>query len=209
MNLRIRAVVFAALPALSVAAIATPAQANLLSLLPGSCGSQPSSQPFAQWGDHNDYTIVPGGTFEAGTTPWPLSGGAAPASANETYYVSAKSNSRSLTLPAGSSATSPYSCTSIYHPTLRLFVRNTGAASSRLTVQALYPGLLGGVQTATLGKLSGASAWSPTPASGLLLSNLLATLSLSRTQIAFRFTPADRNGAWQIDDVYLDPWSRG
>ena len=56
----------------------------------------------------------------------------------------------SLSLPAGSSALSPADCTNIYHPTLRLFVRNTGSPSSHLLVQALYPGLLGGVQTATI-----------------------------------------------------------
>ena len=43
----------------------------------------------------------------------------------------------------------------------------------------------------------------------LLVSNLLATLSLSQTAIAFRFTPADSTGHWSIDDVYLDPYGRG
>ena len=35
--------------------------------------------------------------------------------------------------------------------------------------------------------------------------NLFSTLSLSRTTIAFRFTPLDGTGAWRVDDVYLDP----
>jgi hypothetical protein len=39
--------------------------------------------------------------------------------------------------------------------------------------------------------------------------NLLATLSLNRTVIAFKFAPADSTGAWSIDDVYLDPYARG
>src|SRR5207302_8253622 len=118
------------------------------------------------------------------------------------------SDSHSLALPPGSSATSPASCTSIYHPTVRLFVRNTGSSSSRLRVQALYPGLLGGVSTATIGSVSGSSAWAPSQSMTLLLSNLLATLSLSQTVIAFRFTPADSTGHWSIDDVYLDPFGR-
>jgi hypothetical protein len=42
----------------------------------------------------------------------------------------------------------------------------------------------------------------------LLVDNLLATLSLNRTTIAFRFTPMDSVGAWSVDDVYLDPYAR-
>ena len=53
--------------------------------------------------------------------------------------------------------------------------------------------------------LQGTAAWQPSPVMTLLLSNLLATLSLDRTSIAFRFTPLDGSGAWSVDDVYLDP----
>jgi hypothetical protein len=210
MNLRNRAVLLAALSTLAVtAAVAPAAQANVLSLLPGGCGSQPESQPFARWGDSANYTPVPGGNFEAGSPSWLLSRGASVVAGNESYNVGAAGDSRSLTLPAGSSATSLASCTSIYHPTARLFVRNTGSSSSRLKVEALYPGLLGGVQVAKLGDLTGSSSWNPSPAMPLLVSNLLATLSLDRTTIAFRFTPEDSTGAWSIDDVYLDPYARG
>ncbi len=143
MFVRIRRVAVTAASALALGALAVPAaQASVLSLLPGSCGNQLESQPFAAYGDNNDYTLVPGGDFQAGGTPWVLTGGAAAAAG-------------SLTLPAGSSAVSPANCTNIYHPTVRLFVRNTGSPSSQLIVQALYPGLLGGVQSATIGELTG------------------------------------------------------
>jgi hypothetical protein len=210
MRLQTRVATMAALSTLTVGALAASgAQAGVLSLLPGSCHNQPESHPFAPWGDTSGYTPVPGGSFEAGTVPWTLSGGAAVVSGNETYQVNNSSDSHSLSLPAGSSATSPASCTSIYHPTVRLFVQNTGSASSRLTLQALYPGLLGGVQTANIGQLTGSSTWQPSSAMPLLVSNLLATLSLDQTAIAFRFVPADATGHWRIDDVYLDPYGRG
>ncbi len=197
MNRRARAVLTAACSALAVGAFVAPAaQANVLSLLPGSCGNQPASQPFAQYGDDNYYTPVPGGNFQPGGVPWLLSGGAAVSSG-------------SLSLPSGSSAISPASCTNIYHPTLRLFVRNTGSASSHLTVKALYPGLLGAVETATIGELTATSSWEPSPAMTLLVSNLLSTLSLSQTAIAFSFTPADHVGQWSITGVWLDPYQRG
>lgn len=206
---RIRAAGLAGVATLAIsAALAGGAQANILSLLPGSCGNQPESQPFQQWGDSSEYTPVPGGSFESGSVPWLLAGGAKVVSGNESSFVGSASDSHSLSLPAGSTATSPPSCTSIYHPTVRMFVQNTGTASSHLTVYALYPGLLGMVQTAKIGSLTGTGAWQPSPQVSLLLTNLLATLSLDQTAIAFRFAPADRLGNWRIDDVYLDPYCR-
>jgi hypothetical protein len=179
-----------------------PAQANVLSLLPGSCSGQTFSQPFSQFGDNASYTLVPGGSFEQGSLPW-LTSGAAVQGGNESYQVHGASDSRSLALPAGSSATSPAMCTSIYHPTLRLFAKNTGAQDASLKVEVLYPGLLGRVNVAQVGLLKGSSAWSPTKIMPLLVTNLLATLSLDRTAVAYRFTPV--GGNWSIDDVYVDP----
>jgi hypothetical protein len=206
MNARMRAVVVTALSVLGCTALAAPAaDANILSLLPGSCGSEAYSQPFARWGDTSNYVLMPGGSFESGSLPWVRTGNAGTAPGNETYYVHGAGDGSSLTLPGGSSATSLAACTSIYHPTMRFFVRNTGASSSQLKVEALYPGLLGSVQTAKLGVLTGTAAWQPSPVMTLGLTNLLATLSLSRTTIAFRFTPLYSSGAWSVDDVYLDP----
>jgi hypothetical protein len=206
---RTRAAFLSALSVLTVCAFAAPAaNANLLSILPGTCGNQPESQPFAQFGDYNSYTPVSGGNFESGGLPWALTGAAHVVSGNESYRVGGSSDSHSLALPAGSSATSPFSCTDIYHPTVRLFVRNTGSASSRLKIQAIYPTLLG-TGIATLGQITGTSTWQPTAADSLFLNNLLATLTLNRTSIAFRFVPADSTGNWSIDDVYLDPYARG
>ena len=208
MVLRMRTALIAAASVFAlVASFATSANASVLSLLPGSCGSQAESQVFASWGDSSQYTPVPGGSFETGGLPWVLTGGAAKAAGNESFNV-AGPGSTSLALPKGSSAESPFSCTSIYHPTMRFFVRNTGARTSHLIVQAVYPGLLFGVTTTTLGQITGSSTWAPSPAMSLLTSNLLATLSLNSTVIAFRFLPADSTGAWSIDDVYLDPYHR-
>ena len=209
MKIRRRAAWLAAFSCLAIAGAAAPAaQANILSLLPGTCGSEVYSQPFSNWGDNAYYVAVPGGTFEAGTLPWTKTGSASVVAGNESYYVTSKRDTSSLSLPSGSSATSPARCTSIYHPTLRLFVKNAGSSSSRLKVEALYPGLLGGVQSAKLADLSGTSAWSPSPVMQLTVTNLLATLSLNRTAIAYRFTPEDSSGKWSIDDVYMDPRMR-
>src|SRR5437764_3907121 len=109
---RTRALFLTVASALSVGVLAAPAaQANLLSILPGSCGNQIESQPFAPWGDYSSYTPVPGGSFEQGTVGWLLSGGAAIATGNESFHVGGARDSHSLALPTGSSATSPASCT--------------------------------------------------------------------------------------------------
>jgi hypothetical protein len=154
------------------------------------------------------YTQIPGGTFEWGSPSWTLRGGAAVVAGNESYKVSGP-GSRSLSLPAGSSATSPPACTGLDHPSARLFVRNTGSSSSRLHVTASYRILLGLPVTVDLGEISGTGTWQPSTSLNMgLLSNLAGSLTLSESTISFTFTPADSSGNWQIDDVYLDPFCR-
>jgi hypothetical protein len=209
MNTRIRVAFAVALSSCAVALAAVPAaEANVLSLLPGSCSGETFTQPFAQFGDNNNYVLVPGGDFEAGRIPWGTTGGAGRVGGNESFNVTAADDSSSLSLPAGSSATSMAVCANIYKPTLRFFARNTGSSSSRLNIDVYYPGLLGGVQKARVGTIGGGANWSPTGVTQLTVQNLLATLSLSRTVIAFRFSPADSAGHWTIDDVYVDPHMR-
>jgi hypothetical protein len=116
--------------------------------------------------------------------------------------------SASLSLPAGSSAASPPACTGIDHPSTRLFVRNTGSASSRLKVFATYPIILGLPYTAYLGEVSGSASWQPSAPLELGLNNIIGSLSLTESTISFTFVPADSSGNWSIDDVYLDPYRR-
>lgn len=204
---RIRMAALAAASSVAAfAAIAPSAHAGLLSLATGPCG-QVESQPFAQFGDSNTYVAAPGGSFETGAVGWTLRGGAQVVSGNESYNI--VGGSHSLSLPAGSSATSPAQCTGIDHPSMRFFVRNTGSSSSRLKVYATYPLLLGLPYTAYLGTVSGTNAWQPSsPVQIGLLNNTLGSLTLAESTISFRFVPADSSGNWQIDDVYLDPFCR-
>lgn len=209
MKNRTRAALVATLSTCAMALVAVPAaQANILSLLPGSCSGETNAQVFAQFGDDNWYTLAPGGDFEAGSIPWAKSGGAKTVADNESFNIGGAGDSQSLSLPDGSSATSPASCANINKPTLRFFARNTGSPSARLNVDVYYPGLLGGVHSARVGSITAGSAWSPTGEQQLTVTNLLATLSLSRTVISFRFSPADNNGEWSVDDVYVDPRMR-
>ena len=51
------------------------------------------------------------------------------------------------------------------------------------------------------------SSWQPTVLPVVVVANLLPLLPGQRTPVAFRFTPT-LGGAWSIDDVYVDPYSR-
>jgi hypothetical protein len=178
--------------------LAPPAPAGLLP----TC-NVPVSQPFRQWGDDAWYSLVPGGSFEAGSVSWALSGGARVVHGNETFYVRSSSDRRSLLLPAGSSATTPPTCFTLADWHLRFFLVNTGAESGRVRVTVVVRNLLGVLSVLDGGTASAGGEWQPSPRIGLLASNLTSPLFSS---ISFRFTPIGSGASFQIDDVYLDPW---
>jgi hypothetical protein len=212
-----RASTSAAVVSLAAAAIlalalgfAPSARAGLLNLgaLNGSnCGDQQISQPFSQFGDGNSYYLVPGGTFESGLGDWSTTGDASVTSGNEPWLVNDSSDENSLSLSPGSSATSPATCVSLASPTVRLFARGSGGSSdSSLSVEVLV-GDNGGLLALPIGNVSATGGWSPTPAY-LMVANILSLLGSNYDAVAFRFTPRG-DATWQIDDVYVDPWSKG
>ena len=69
----------------------------------------------------------------------------------------------------------------------------------------IVPSLLGGLLTILDGgTVSSGSSWTLSPRLQLLLCNV--TSLLGTKAVAFRFTPVGAGAAYQIDDVYLDPW---
>jgi len=170
------------------------------------CSYQGAEQVFRPWGDTSSYVLAPDGGFEAGGSGWSLGGGARAADGNESFFLNGASDSRSLALPAGSSAVSPPVCMSIDTPHLRLLARNTGDPASTLRVEATYS-LLGLVRTKTVGTVKGSPTWGPTQqvSTVLTLSTIVGTLIPSSIQI--RITPVG-SGNWQVDDVYVDPFAR-
>jgi hypothetical protein len=203
LRLRASLLVLAVVAASAVAMATHAAPAGAAVVCP-----DPTSQPFEQFGDHFSYALEPNGGFESGATGWTLTGGARVVSGNESFFVSGP-GTHSLSLPDGSSATSPPMCVGLLDTKMRLFVANAGASGSKLHVQAIYSGgvgaLLGGLGQ-TLGvsdaaTLSAGAAWQPTSPVDLLG----GTLPLFTQSVQFRFTPLGTGGGWRIDDVYLDP----
>jgi hypothetical protein len=183
------------------------AQANE-GLLGLSCGDD-ASQPFLRFLDPLPYTLVPDGGFERGAAGWTLGGGARVVSGNDPFGLSGP-GSRVLSLPAGSSATSPEMCVGLLLPIVR-FVSSGGSLLTYLQVEALYKDASGRQRSIVLlpGALPTGSRWMPTLPL-LQLGGLLnaATLNGLTTQMQFRFTPRGLfgGGNWKIDSVYVDPW---
>ncbi|MGH2969361.1 MAG: hypothetical protein ACRDK0_09895 [Solirubrobacteraceae bacterium] len=186
------------------AAFASPASAGLVTKTATSCDDGALTQPFARWGDRASYKLVDDGGFEAGAAGWTLSGGAYVASGNESYDVGGSADSKSLVLPRGARAVSPFTCVGLNEPTLRLFAKRRSGLLTTLLVEIQVQTSLGlSVWLPVLPGDLGGGSWHPTVAMPLV-ANLLTLSSEDRTPVRFRFSPL-LLGSWQIDDVYVDP----
>jgi hypothetical protein len=171
------------------------------------CNYTGAEQVFKPWGDQHNYVLAPDGGFESGGAGWSLSRGAAVVAGNESYFLNDAADKASLSLPAGSTATSPPICMQLDTPIFRLLARNTGDPSSKLRVEATYS-LLGLVRTNVVNTVTAGSSWAPaqqmSPVLGL--STIIGTLIPSSIQI--RITPLDNRGQWQVADLFVDPFAR-
>ena len=183
---------------------AAPAKAGVLVANAPSCADESLSQIFLPWADVANYTVAPGGTAENGSSGWTLSGGAGIASGNESYNVSGSSDSHSVALPNGSSATTDEFCVGIDHPDLRFFVRKTaGGALASLRVDVLWEDANGNDAWTPIGAYGAGSSWALSPQT-VITASLLPLLPGSMTPVQIRFVP--QGGDFQIDDVYVDPY---
>ena len=199
--------VTAAASCVVVASSATPsASASLAASVLPPCDGQSLSRPFLPWLDPAYYVLAPDGGFEQFRTRWTLASGATIVRGNEPFFVRARTDVRSLSLPAGGSATSAQMCVGLGHPTLRFFARNDGSSLGTLRVDVVFRDVLGQLQSVEVARVTGTSTWRPT-APIAFLANVTAPLSANgRTVVAFRFRSLGTGSAWRIDDVYVDPY---
>jgi hypothetical protein len=184
----------------TTAALAAPAHAGILTTSASDCADPVLSQAFKPWIYYWCYKPVD--DFESGSDGWTLAGGARVVDGDATQRVGASSDAKSLLLPAGSSATSPPVCVGLNEPTLRYFARKNSGLLSTLTVSVQVQLQLGVWVTLPIGVDLG-GAWHPSLPS-LVVANLLPLLPPDMTAVRFKFAPL-LGGAWQIDDVYVDP----
>ena len=190
--------------AATLAAAASTAGPALAADAPAGCPAAPSSHPFAPWGDTADYQLAPGGDVEDAGASWSLRGAAAAQEGNETFMVGGPADHLSLRLAGASSATTGPMCIGIEHTSFRFFVkRSGGSALSRLAVDVVVD-VRGRERSLTVGLVSGASRWAPSPQLPMIV-NLLAPSNANAIDVSFRFRPYG-DAVWSVDDVYVDPW---
>jgi len=196
----------AAAACLAAAALATPAQAGIITKSAVDCGTPQLTQPFKPWLDFAHYKLVDNGAFEDGTEGWALTGGARVVDGNATQRVHGADDTKSLLLPAGSTATTPPVCVGLDEPTMRYFARKNSGLLTTLTVSVQVQLELGGAWvTLPIGVDLGGKWHASLP--NLVLVNLLPLLPPDMTAVRFKFAPI-LGGEWQIDDVYVDPRAR-
>lgn len=155
-----------------------------------------TSKPFTRWLDYFDYTAVPGGDFEGGIT-WSLTG-ASVVAGNESFNVSG-SGSHSLSLPRGASATSPAFCGGVTSPTVRLFATG-GGLLGLLNVTVNFTDSSGLLHSQALGTVLPSGSWKPS----LPLLSLSGIPAVTGSTMTLTLTAV--GGAFNVDDVYVDPW---
>jgi hypothetical protein len=187
-------------------ALAAPAGAATDDLV-GACPSSAYEQPFAPWLDFASYVLAPNGGLESGADGWSLDGDAAVVAENESFDVHGPLDTKSLSLPSGSAATTSSMCVDAWSPDLRFFARNSGSLLSTLKVEVLYTDALGQSRALPVAVLVAGSRWQPTLPIAFL-ANLTAPplVTDGTTSVAFRFTPLGSRSGWKIDDVYVDPF---
>jgi len=158
------------------------------------CAARPLDRTFLPWLDAAWYEAAPNGGLESGADGWTLTGGAGVVEGNDPYLTGASS----LSLPAGATATTPPICVDVAHPTIRFFGRG-GQTLAPLVVSVLFTDPLGTQQELPVGVMLPSGGWSPSPV-------LAVVANLVSSQVRFRLTAT---GPWQVDDVFVDPYSKG
>jgi hypothetical protein len=171
------------------------------------CDHPASRQVFSPWHDNRAYVLTENGGLEQGDTGWTLANGAAVTDGNDPFFVNDAADHQSLSLPAGSSATSPATCFSAGSPTFRFLARTSGDRRARLKVEVLYTNQNGHKASRTAGKIRGGDTWRPSKRLALAIGRAKGRGRLVSGSVAFRFTPVGA-GDWQVDDLFLDPRAR-
>ena len=159
------------------------------------CNNAALSQPFAPWADVSWYELAPGGDFES--LDWTFQGGAQLVAGSEPYASTGGPGGFSLLLADGASVESPLTCVDAAYPSIRLFIAGNGSVAVDV---------LSGTLDIPCGVAVAGGGWLPTPVM-VTSSAVMAALSGGTAEVSLRLTAL--TGSPQVDDVWVDPWSRG
>lgn len=191
--------ILALLGVLAALALSTSSQASLLPTAPKAV-CNPTSQVFLPWNDTAYYGLVPGASFEGSLSGWSLNG-ARVVSGNESFHVAGAADSHSLSIPAGTTVSTPPACFQFADWQLRLFARGSGQLRVRVVARGLLGGLLSILDGGTVTPAADGS-WQPSNPMDIDLLTQLAGL-LTSNSVSVQLTAI--GAPVQVDDVYLDP----
>lgn len=189
-------------PTLAPAASGSPGTVvtSVVDRLDPSCGYS-TSQVFRPFGDLAYYFLAPGGNAESNR--WAASGGAGVVTGKGVLATGASSYS----LPKGGTITSGAFCLNLDGPTVRFSVNDPGVRGAVLRLEALWTPPAGATLALPVAVVPSTTKGVRLVAPSLLLANFTTLLRPTRnTTIKLRFT--SDQGAWQVDDVYVDPFKR-
>lgn len=183
----------------------TPAAAS------SGCTNGNSSNVFSAFGDTNAYYLLQGGSFESSTTSW--SGGNRVAG-NEPYFLAGSGHTKSLSLSAGTSASSGWVCLGKTDPTIRFLAKSAASGSggnyTSLNVSVTLKGETGSQVSIYLGQLQAGSfaGWKVTPifSYAAWLNQPWLYAGGTNVRAMFTFTVGGSGGTWNIDDTFIDPF---
>ncbi len=165
------------------------------------CPSSPASTALSQFGDNALYSLLPGCSFESGAPGWSLS------NADVEEGEGANGGQYLLSIEPDGSAVSPTFCVSSDYPSFRFFASQTGGGTdASLRVRLRWSERFSGHRETTVASLQPGSSWTLSPV--LQLAGALPLwMPGSSLQVKMVFQPSG-GGAYGIDDVYIDPYSR-
>ena len=164
--------------------------------------------PLLAFKDRRDYFVAPAGDFEDPSLPgWQLTGGARVSGGGSAHAVIGNEQANSLSLPPGSSATSPEMCVDLNYPVFRFFAAQLNPdTDSELVVDVIYPALArNNVREAKKFRLKAKDGWTLSEAIKLEPQRLGKRAGWRRIAVRFRVESGRKSAAYRVDDVLIDP----
>lgn len=202
-TLRLRLGLLVVLGGLAVPAVASAA----------SCPQLPTTQAFAKYGDAAQYSLAPGGDFEAGGPAWQLTNAKLVAGNGGTVSP----GSRSVALGTGwwsgpAGLVSPWFCVNAEHPYFRYMLKPNGPVGLLATFIRYKANDGSLVQQQVTSKVStnlGPGAWKASDLNPLSIKIPLGPGGTAKVQLVFVSPMSTLGVGYFVDSVMIDPYRRG
>jgi hypothetical protein len=166
------------------------------------CSYPEAEQVFAPWKDKGCYQLAPDGGLAEGGNGWTLEGGAELVADPDARTHDGAQEETAVSLPFGSSATSPPVCVDPTTPDFRFMMRNVGDKGGKLRVTVTYENTVKVTKARNADVHADKNEWLPTPPLKL------ETEGEAERVARITFTAKDPKSTYLVDDLYVDPFAR-